>query len=387
MFVGGYWDYLVGRRGVLFAPVLFNAAVYLRPGFYYSPTTVIDSGVFADQLFVRPSYCSYYFGDYYAAGYAASGFYSSFAYQSSRYGYDPIFAHQSWEHRGNSGWERQVQATFLVRRDHQDARPPRTLAAQNALFAGAGNSTNRGLVAATSLNQLAKRQDTRMRFQPVTKEEQQGFAQHGQDIQKFGADRQRMEARTPQAQASTLSKGSESSRVKLPMSPLAGKPVDKPGRDSVSPGTHEVLKPKLNTEPKEVEAQPRPNLQPLPKPAVEPQPHVNLEPQTKPREPQPKQPIEPQPRPTLQPEPRPQPRIETQPRPAPEPQPKPRVEVQPRTAPALSHNQRPNPSRVQHHNLNPSREPNHIPLRRLSRGQRATPTKNPRRKNLVNGIL
>ena len=38
--------------------------MYSRRGFFYSPTIVIDSGVFADQLFVRPSYCSYYFGDY-----------------------------------------------------------------------------------------------------------------------------------------------------------------------------------------------------------------------------------------------------------------------------------------------------------------------------------
>ena len=194
VFVGGYWDYSVGRRGVLFAPILFDAAVYSRRGFFYSPTMVIDPGVFADQVFVRPSYCSYYFGDYYAAPYAASGFFSLFAYQAGRSGYDPIFAHQCWEHRGDSGWQRQLQATFLDRRDHPAARPPRTLAAQNARVAGAGNSANRGFVAATSLDQLAKRQNSPLRFQPVTKEERQGFAQHAQAVQKYGADRQRLEA-------------------------------------------------------------------------------------------------------------------------------------------------------------------------------------------------
>ena len=102
VFVEGYWDYSVSRRGVLFAPVFFNANVYSRRGFFYSPTTVIDSGVFSDQLFLRPSYGHYYFGDYYAAGYASAGFYPSFSYQSRRFGYDPIFAHQNWEHRQRS---------------------------------------------------------------------------------------------------------------------------------------------------------------------------------------------------------------------------------------------------------------------------------------------
>ena len=54
VFVDGYWDYSIGRRGVLFAPVYFDAGVYRRPGFSYSPTTVIDLGVFASHLFLRP---------------------------------------------------------------------------------------------------------------------------------------------------------------------------------------------------------------------------------------------------------------------------------------------------------------------------------------------
>ena len=75
VFVDGYWDYSIGRRGVLFAPVYFNAGVYARRGFSYSPTTVIDLGVFANHLFLRPQYQHYYFGDYYAANYRSAGFY------------------------------------------------------------------------------------------------------------------------------------------------------------------------------------------------------------------------------------------------------------------------------------------------------------------------
>jgi hypothetical protein len=39
VFVDGYYDYSVARRGVLSAPVYFDSASYAQPGFSYSPTT------------------------------------------------------------------------------------------------------------------------------------------------------------------------------------------------------------------------------------------------------------------------------------------------------------------------------------------------------------
>ncbi len=113
------------------------------PGFSYSPSTVIDLGVFANHLFLRPQYQHYYFGDYYAANYQAAGFYPSYSYNSGRYGYDPIYAHERWQHRQDGQWEHRVAADFQNRRDHEDARPPRTWAAQRALGAG-GVAVQRG---------------------------------------------------------------------------------------------------------------------------------------------------------------------------------------------------------------------------------------------------
>ena len=78
LFVDGYWDYSIGRRGVLFAPVYSPGGMYARAGFSYSPATVIDLGVFTNHLFLRPQYQHYYFGDYYAANYQAAGFYPSY---------------------------------------------------------------------------------------------------------------------------------------------------------------------------------------------------------------------------------------------------------------------------------------------------------------------
>src|ERR1041384_8115541 len=45
VFVDGYWDSSIGRRGVLFAPVYFDARLFGRRGFSYSPVTVIDPAV------------------------------------------------------------------------------------------------------------------------------------------------------------------------------------------------------------------------------------------------------------------------------------------------------------------------------------------------------
>ena len=107
---------------------------------HYSPTTVINPAVFASQLFLRPNYQHYYFGDYYAASYSTAGFYPSFSFHSSRHGYDPIYAHRRWQHRQDGQWEHHVEADFQHRRDHEEARPPRTWAAQRALVASQVNS-------------------------------------------------------------------------------------------------------------------------------------------------------------------------------------------------------------------------------------------------------
>ena len=100
-------------------------------GFSYSPTTVIDLGVFANHLFLRPQYQHYYFGDYYAANYQAAGFYPSYSYNSGRFGYDPIYAHERWQHRQDRGWEHRVsRRTSRTAAITRMLRPPRTWAAQ-----------------------------------------------------------------------------------------------------------------------------------------------------------------------------------------------------------------------------------------------------------------
>jgi len=299
VFVDGYWDYSIGRRGVLFAPVYFNNSMYAQPGFSYSPTMVINPAVFADNLFLRPQYQHYYFGDYYAANYRAAGFYPSYSYNSGRYGYDPIYAHERWQHRGDGQWEQRVADDFQNRRDHVDARPPRTWAAQAALGAGAAQSRDRGLVMAAPLNSLVRSKDSPLKFQPVAPFERQKLAQQARQVQQFGAQRQKLESGVAARPGEQLARPLAPANAKLPVSPIVARPNADLAKDHVPPQMHVAPKPDLT-----VEAKPRATRSP-----EQPQPRtVNRLPLDTP-----------QPKPQPQPQPQPQPRAE---RPAPQPQPR-----------------------------------------------------------------
>ncbi|NOT01710.1 MAG: BcpO-related WXXGXW repeat protein [Phycisphaerales bacterium] len=243
VFVDGYWDYSVGRRGVLFAPVYFDAGIYARQGFYYSPSTVISLSVFSDHLFVRPRYHHYYFGDYYDISYQNAGFYTRFAFQSSRYGYDPIYAHQRWDHRQDRDWEIRVDADFRHRRDHADARPPRTLALQIALGAENPKSQERNLDVAVSLERLAKSQDSPVRFQRLDNEEKQRLGQRRQAVQNFREERQKLEARPVDRSADESSRESAPARLIIPRSPIVGRRGDENGRERNPPSVHKAPEP------------------------------------------------------------------------------------------------------------------------------------------------
>ena len=279
VYVDGYWDYPVVRRGVLFAPVYFNANVYGRRGFSYSPTTVINLGVFANHLFLRPQYQHYYFGDYYAANYRSAGFYPSYSYNSSRYGYDPIYAHDRWQHRQDRGWEQRQQADFQNLRDHENLRPPRTWAGQG--LRNASEATARaGLPGvAALLDDLSRNRDSQLRFQSVNQAERQRLAQQAQDVQRFGQQRQRLETGAVGAPAGTPTKEFTPARVKLPGSPIVAKSGANLGRGHAPPKMYEAPKPDPN-----VVAKPRVNRSanqpqqrtvnrmPLDQPRTQPQP-------------------------------------------------------------------------------------------------------------------
>jgi hypothetical protein len=245
IFVGGFWDYPVERRGILFAPVYFESGVYARRGYRYSPVIVIDLGVFSDHLFLRPRYSHYYFGDYYAASYVQGGFYASYSFQSSRYGYDPIYSHQRWEHRQDRDWEHRVESSYQNRRDHEAARPPRTWAAERNLNSGAAESRQNRM--ATPIEQLAKRTDGGQRFQPVAKKEQQALAQRGKEVQQSRKDRRTLEAK-PGGGGRNPGGAFEPAAVKTSRSPIVAQPVSQLRRDQAPPSVQSTPRPETKAQ-------------------------------------------------------------------------------------------------------------------------------------------
>ena len=341
VFVDGYWDYPVNRRGPLFAPAYFDSGVYSHSGYSYSPSLLIDLAVFTEALFLRPNYHHYYFGDYYDNHYQKGGYYSAYAYQTNRYGYDPIYSHQRWEHRKDRGWDNRMAASYQYRRDNVDARPPRTWDAQRAISNTSEFKQNRMLVA-TPLDQMAKQKNSGVRFQAVTKSEKQALAQRGQQVGQFRDQRRTLETKGGHTATPKTGELMATTKVEHAKSPIVAKSAKQLGKGNAPPAALRTPKLAANVQPK---ADPSGRQQgveqthPLPDPrkaAVAPrdkqalpEPQLRkVQPEPQPRkaqpEPQPRK-VQPQPQPhKVQPQPQPH---KAQPQPQPhkaQPQPQPR---------------------------------------------------------------
>ena len=251
VFVDGYNDYSVTRRGVLFAPVFFSADIYSRSGYSYSPTTVINLAQFTSHLFSRPQYNHYYFGDYYAASYNNAGYYPWFSYTASGHGYDPFYARQRWQHRENSDWQHNLETDFGHRRDNDGARPARTLAAQIENVTNAADSDDENPRIAMSLEELTTSEKSTQRFETMDREERQKLGQRGQEIRKYRKERQQLEAKASVTSAENTVPGTPLApeQVKLPMSPIAAKTDGTPGKNAKFPEMQETPELDLKVEP------------------------------------------------------------------------------------------------------------------------------------------
>ncbi|RPJ35127.1 MAG: hypothetical protein EHM17_03775, partial [Verrucomicrobiaceae bacterium] len=227
VFVDGYWDYSFDRRGVLYAPVYFQSGYYSRPGYYYSPVIAIGLVALMDHLFLRPNYHHYYYGDYYDRRYRDSGYYSPYAYQSSRHGYDPVYSYQRWTHRQDQDWDRRYQESYDYRRDHESARPPRTWADQQRLITDSPEVTRNRLMMAAPLEELAKREDSPMRLQPVPNNEKEKLARLGREVRKTRDQRRSLEADGVNITTGKTEREIMPTKVRLPKSPIVGKAPDK----------------------------------------------------------------------------------------------------------------------------------------------------------------
>jgi hypothetical protein len=207
VFIPGYWDLALAQRGFLYAPVYVNAAI-LGPAFVYTPAYAVPHTVIIDALWVRPSYCHYYFGDYYGTVYTRYGFESCVVY--SRRSYDPIFVYAVYEHRAEPRWASIQMDICLGRAAGRYPCPPRTLVEQARV-----GYRGPGLVASARVGEVygvrTVRLDNRERLEA---------ARHAQEIRHMAVERNLHEIRP----AAGTPAAPRTAAYRLPGSPGALRP-------------------------------------------------------------------------------------------------------------------------------------------------------------------
>jgi len=227
VFLRGYWDYPLVRRGMAFAPVYFRNPVYTRPGYYYDNYRVLDLSRLLVHLFVRPNYGHYYFGDWYGRPYSSRGYYASYAY-AGRHGYDPLWTYNNWYYgtRGVNyadriiGWHRYFER-------HEDRRPPRTWSDQLRYIDRYRDSDFLSQATlADNLRDFQRRAEWRDRLERVSDVERQRMSRDARDLRQQIVETRRELERTQQAAAdSAEALERQRARLRLPQA------VD--GRDAI----------------------------------------------------------------------------------------------------------------------------------------------------------
>jgi hypothetical protein len=152
IFVPGYWDYPLNTRGVLYAPIAYNAA-YVQPGYVYTPTYVVSDQCMMGAMFVRRGWGCYYFGDYYGPGYATGGYTAwcgtvgpgggfVIGFGAGRaWGYDPLWSYYAVSYREHPGWRDGMSGLYVGRFNGTVPAPPVTLVQQNVYITRVTNVT------------------------------------------------------------------------------------------------------------------------------------------------------------------------------------------------------------------------------------------------------
>lgn len=234
VFIDGYWDHDVSRRGVMFAPVRFNHDYYNRPNYTYTPLVVIALNVFANHLFVRPRYGQYYFGDYYSPSYRDNGFQASFSYRYGRYGYDPIYAHDRWRNRDNRGWEQDRRDDFDYYRSNKNARPARTWVSLQSRPEGKREDRRDNYQFAQALPEYTKIENGK-RFDRVSKEDISVISERNKQLRVITQERSQIENRPADKAKEGPDQSIQAKREKSTRSPIAGKPIAQLSGDEAPP--------------------------------------------------------------------------------------------------------------------------------------------------------
>ncbi|MCX5676198.1 MAG: hypothetical protein NTX87_14425, partial [Planctomycetota bacterium] len=317
VFVAGYWDYGLGGRGLLFAPVRFARPMYLEPAYVYSPTVVIETRYLTIALFARPRYHHYYFGDYFEMNYVGMGFMPWYECRTRYDWYDPIYSYSVWSHRRDDRWEDRERERYEYLRHDRDARPPHTLAMQvqvqqTFLTAPIRDAEHRPVMMAAPLSEVVARRTPPMRFEKLDDGRRNAIQQYAGQLRTYRDQRVAVEAGPDAATSAT-------GQVRSGLLPAEGRRMPTAGPLA------QTVRPDLSARPPIDERTPgRPALSPadngkLDRPALLPQLPAALQPEARRLQPQP------QPQPFVSPRPEtrlPQPEVRL-------PQPQPQVSAAP----------------------------------------------------------
>jgi hypothetical protein len=240
VFVDGYWDRTLERRGVAFLPVYCPPRVYATVGFQFSPHIALDITVLTSNLFCWPRRHHYYFGDYYAVEYGHRGIYPWFEARAHRDCYDPIYVHQQWRHRDEPRWHDDLRRDYDRRRDDRDARPAHTYRAMETQIAHMPDKDRHEVQVARPLKDVIAERAKTVKFEKVDKQSRQQTTDTNKKVRAYKEQRAKWEAppqvtnkvtsdkQTRKTQEVTQKsprdlKASEPVRVKAPESPPPGK--------------------------------------------------------------------------------------------------------------------------------------------------------------------
>jgi len=195
VFANGHWDYALGRRGVLFAPVYFPRHTYERPGFSYVLSIAINIGNLQFGLFTRPQYSHYYFGDYYDSTYIGIGIFPWYECEQRHTWYDPIYVHDRWRHqKDESRWEQHERQEYARLRADQALRPPRTYREMERRVSNMPESQRRNFEIAEPMTRVVTRKTTTFKFEQTKPEARPQISRHADDVHKFVKERSQWES-------------------------------------------------------------------------------------------------------------------------------------------------------------------------------------------------
>jgi hypothetical protein len=247
IFVSGYWDYTVIHRGILFAPVFFPQ-VHLGLTFSFSPRFVIDLNIFHHALFLRPRYYHYYYGNYYAPKHNRRGIYPWFSLHARRVVYDPIYAHQRWNHRNDHKWENRLKAQFRERREQEGSRQPRSFDHRTGPDKAGRSSGPAWPDSVMAFEHVGKTKVSAYRFRPLSERERRDFKQREKEVRTYQKERQSRETRVQNILEEKASKRSAPNKEKFSRSPVVTRSNQKADRKN-PPALFQTLKQKLHVEP------------------------------------------------------------------------------------------------------------------------------------------